>query len=106
MADKAEVLECSFTEELLQKLDAAALICRQERLRANIGKYGGVSCVKELLRRGRRSDGFDALAAAGRLELSAEALAAEGKYGALFTDEEVNACFAALCDAGYYRFAE
>lgn len=106
MANKPGALERAFTEELLKNIGAAAPVCRQERLRADVEKYGGASCAHELLRRNRRSEGFGALADAGKLALSLEALAAEGKYGELFTDDEVNECFAALCAEGYYRFTE
>ena len=66
---------------------------------------GGVSTVRELCRRNRPSDAFDSLAQAGRLDLSAEASAVKGKYGPLFTDEEVNACLALLLEAGYFQKA-
>lgn len=57
------------------------------------------------LRRNRPSDAFDSLAQAGRLDLSAEASAVKGKYGPLFTDDEVNACLALLLEAGYFQKA-
>lgn len=74
----------------------------QKRLWADVERFGGAACARELMRKGRQSDGFDALCAAGRLDLSLEALVTAGKFGSLFTDEEVNVCFAALCAAGYY----
>ena len=49
----------------------------------------------------RDSDGFGALAAIGRLDLSLEALAVHKSYTALFTDEEVNNALMRLLDAGY-----
>jgi hypothetical protein len=49
------------------------------------------------------SDLFDGLAKIGHLELSPEALAVQGKYGALFTDEEANFCLSVLCEAGFYN---
>ena len=98
-------LEQAFTGELLRRMAAAqALGIPQPRLEAAVRKFGGAACARRMLDRGQASDGFEALAAAGRLDLSLEALAAEGKYGALFTDGQVNACFAALCAAGYYAF--
>ena len=96
-------LETAFDEALKKSLDAAeACGVLQKRLRADAERFGAAACARTLLRRGRRSEGFDALADTGRLDLSLEALVVSGKYGALFTDEEVNACFAALCAAGYY----
>lgn len=50
----------------------------------------------------RVSDGFDALANKGHLELSLEALAVDKRFTALFTDEEANTALTRLLDAGYY----
>ena len=99
-------LEQAFTRELLNHLQDAWEQCgiAQKRLEAQAAQYGGVACAKELLRRRRLSEGFDALARANRLELSLEALVVAGKYGELFTDEEVNSCFSTLCDAGFYTW--
>lgn len=96
--------EQEFTTDLRKNMDAAQRECavEQKRLAADAHQYGGVGCAKELIRRGRLSDGFAALAQAGRLDLSLEALVVTAKYGALFTDDEVNTCFNVLCDAGYY----
>lgn len=98
-------LDAVFTAELQKLLEQAEAIgVRQTRLLEQVKKFGGVSCARELVRKGRLSDGFEALAAAKRLDLSLEALVTAGKYGTLFTDDAVNACFSALCDAGYYVF--
>ena len=54
---------------------------------------------------GRRlSDGFQALAARGRLDLSLEALVVNKAYTALFSDEEANEALTRLLEAGY-RFS-
>jgi hypothetical protein len=45
---------------------------------------------------------FEPLKQKKRLDLSPEALVVKGKYGALFTDEEVNLCLEALLEAGMY----
>ncbi len=96
-----------FTRELLRCMDEAEQLgCRMARFRQAVTKYGGVETVKEYLRKNRYAGGFDELAAKKRLDLSMEALAAKGKYGALFTDEEVNRCFDRLCGAGYYIWKE
>ena len=63
----------------------------------------GVPAAKRYIGTNRASEGFDALARVNRLDLSLEALAISAKFNALFTDEEVNACFALLCGADYYR---
>ena len=49
----------------------------------------------------RESDGFHALAAKGRLELTLEALAIKKGFTALFSDEEANNALTRLLDAGY-----
>lgn len=50
----------------------------------------------------RVSDGFNALAELGHLELSLEALAVDKRFTALFTDEEANTALTRLLEAGYY----
>lgn len=76
--------------------------CPTKRLVETLQTRGGVETVRELCRRGRLSDGFDALQKCGHLELSLEALVIQGKYGSLFTDEEVNFCLEVLMEAGYF----
>lgn len=49
----------------------------------------------------RLSDGFPALQAAGRLELSLEALAVDKRFTGLFSDEEANEALGRLLEAGY-----
>ena len=51
----------------------------------------------------QQSDGFAALEAAGRLDLSLEALATDKRFTALFTDEEANTALMRLLDAGFYK---
>ena len=49
----------------------------------------------------RVSDGFDALADLGRLELSLEAIAVKKQFTSLFSDGEANSALQRLLDAGY-----
>lgn len=93
-----------FTVALVEAITAAERDCGvlQPKLRQSVSVYGGVSAVKEYIKRKRASDGFDALKAVGRLELSMEALVISKPYHALFTDEEVNACLDLLCGADYF----
>jgi len=49
----------------------------------------------------RISDGFNALADKGRLDLSLEALVIDKRFTSLFTDEEANNALMRLLDAGY-----
>lgn len=93
-----------FTAALLRAIQTAQDDCgiRQTWLRQSVLDYGGVPAAKRQIKRSCASEGFDALAQVGRLELSLEALVVSAKFNALFTDEEVNACFALLCGADYY----
>lgn len=50
----------------------------------------------------RESDGFSALADAGVLRLSLEALAVQKQFTSLFTDEQANNALVRLLDAGYF----
>lgn len=49
----------------------------------------------------RLSDGFQALADKGHLELTLEALAIDKRFTELFTDEEANEALTRLLEAGY-----
>lgn len=49
----------------------------------------------------RISDGFNILAAKGRLDLSLEALVIDKRFTSLFSDEEANNALMRLLDAGY-----
>ncbi len=95
-------LEEQFTQELLKKCEQARGIQNYNptRMMETIRKFGGVKIAKELLRKGRVSDAFDKLQEAGQLELTMEALIIHQKYGALFEDEEVHACYELLCEYG------
>lgn len=95
----------TFTSAVLRAIQTAqdSYGIRQPRLRQAVQDYGGVPTAKRYFARNCASDGFEALARAGHLELSLEALAVSAKFNALFTDEEVNTCFALLCGAGYYE---
>ncbi len=102
---KEKELKQQFEAELIEKCTTARLQCGYDptRLLQMISRLGGVETAKALIRRGNASDGFTALQAAGRLELSMEATVVESKYAALYTDEEADACLALLCECGYYR---
>ena len=94
----------NFQKEAMVNAQTAMLAhgCPTKRLCENLQKYGGVETARELAKKHRVSDGFEALRQCGHLELTLEALMVQGKYGALFTDEEINWCFAVLVEAGYY----
>ena len=49
----------------------------------------------------RISDGFNILAAKGRLDLSLEALVIDKRFTTLFSDEEANNALMRLLEAGY-----
>ena len=58
--------------------------------------------IRKLAKAGAESESLCRLAECGRVKLSFEACAVRSEYAALFTDEEINACFASLCAYGYY----
>lgn len=58
--------------------------------------------AKRAMSGNRFSEGFDTLAAKGRLDLSLEALVIDKRFTALFTDEEANAALERLLSAGYH----
>jgi hypothetical protein len=98
------VLEKEFEEELIQMAEQQRLVCgwNPTRFLQTVAKQGGVKTVKGMLAKRQQSEAFDRLAEQNRLDLSQEALVVKGKYAALFTDDEVNACFDMLCSFGYY----
>ena len=97
-------LEQTFQKQALANAQAAMLEygCPTKRLYQNLETRGGVETARDLVHRGRCSDGFEDLRRCGHLELSLEALMTQGRFGALFTDEEINWCLTALLSAGYY----
>ena len=99
-----KTLEEKFALALQEQLAQAQQVpgCAQPKLQHDVQKYGAVATAKEYARKQRLSDGFEALAQAGQLALSMEALVVAEQFGTLFSDEEVNHCFQALCGAGYY----
>ena len=94
-----------FTKELLERCRRAESLynCRCARIIRDIESRGGVQTLRGPFSRGRPSDIFDPLCAAGHPELTPEALAVEGRYASLFTDDEVNLCFSLLCDQGHFK---
>ena len=98
-------LELLLEQELLQNAQQARILCGSPvtRFVRSVQTAGGVAAVRESCRRNRPSDAFDSLVRAGRLDLSAEASAVKGKYGPLFTDEEVNTCLTLLLESGYFQ---
>ena len=99
-------LEKQFEEELIKNCERAQEQCgyRPTRFLQTIAKFGGVKTAKEILRKGKVSDDFEALEQAGLIKLTMEAMIVDRKYGELFTDDEVNSCYELLCEHGYYSF--
>ena len=96
-------LKETFQAQAMAQAQTAMLAhgCPTKRLIQNLEAHG-IDAVKQQVARHRVSDGFDALASCGHLELTPEALMTKGKYGALFTDEEINWCLQVLIEAGYF----
>jgi len=99
-----EALETQLTEQMLQSAREAETVCgvRAPQEVREIARNGGVRYIRSLAKRGMESGSLCALAEKGQVRLSFEACAVRPEYAALFTDDEVNACFSALCAYGYY----
>lgn len=97
-------LEKEFLAEALANAQTAMLShgAPTKRLIQTLQDRGGAETVRELCKHHRVSDGFDFLCAKGHGELTLEALTVKGKFGSLFTDEEVNHCLDLLMEAGYF----
>lgn len=96
--------EQDFTKKAIENAQIAMLAhgAATKRLLRDLETYGGVRLLQDLCRKHRLSDGFDELAACGHTELTLEALAVQSRFGALFTDEEVNRCCEALCQTDHF----
>lgn len=97
-------LEMEFTQELLKALNAAEQVTgvAETRLREQAQKDGGAKAMKRLLGRSQLTRQFALLQEKRRLDLCPEFLVTRGRFGALFTDEEVNLCLEALLEAGVF----
>ncbi len=93
-----------FQAKAMEQAQTAMLAhgCPTKRLFLNLQTYGGAETAKELARRHRLSDGFDALVSCGHPELTLEALAVQKQFGSLFTDEQINWFLEVLVSVGYY----
>ena len=97
-------LEKQFDEELIKKCEQVQKECgyNPTRFLQTVERFGGVKTAKEIIKKGRVSDGFDKLQQSGLIHLTMEAAVIQAKYGELFTDDEVNSCYELLCEYGYY----
>ncbi|CUM77835.1 MULTISPECIES: hypothetical protein [Turicibacter] len=97
-------LEKKLQQEVIKNCEVAEkeYDCKMTRFLQTIERFGIVRTAQEILRKGRTSDCFNQLAEAGRLDLTMEATIIKSEYSELFTDEEVNDCYALLCERGYY----
>lgn len=86
-----------------EKFLAAVAAARQTAgaLGVRIRPVTDMASARRVLSGHRESDGFYQLAAAGRLDLSLEALAVKKQFTSLFTDAEANNALTRLLDAGY-----
>lgn len=91
----------------MEKKFAAAWAANREKAAAlgvrmrPVEQENALKNAHRLLSGTRCSDGFDALADKGALQLSLEALAVDRRFTGLFTDEEANTALNRLLDAGY-----
>lgn len=68
-----------------------------------VTKEEAMKTSHRILSGSRTSDGFAALAQIGHLEWSLEALAVEGRFTGLFSDEEANEALSRLMEAKYFK---
>lgn len=97
-------LDAEFTAALLQSLAEAEQVTgvAETRLKTQAEKLGGTNAVVQFLARGQQTRQFAALQEKKRLDLTPEALVIRGKFGPLFTDEQVNLCLQTLLEAGMF----
>ncbi|AMJ40511.1 hypothetical protein [Anaerotignum propionicum] len=97
-------IEKIFSEEWMKKAEQAKGLegYNSAKLIKEIQQYGGVSVARRALSRNGCSDNFEILKKSKWLDLSMEALIVKGEYGSLFEDDEVNQCFALLCECDYF----
>ncbi len=97
-------LEQQFEEALLSRFARIQKECgiKTDRYEALIARFGALHAVRGWIRQPGTSDLLQKLADRKRIELSPEAAVVSQKFSALFTDEEVNQCFALLCEYRYF----
>ena len=96
-----EQLEQQLASELMarcQKIESTTGIS-MERLRRQTERFGGRQAVQSYL---RNPCDLSVLRQHGILADSIEALAVSEQFGALFSDDTVNACFSALCAVDFF----
>ena len=98
-------LETEFTMALIAAIEKAEALTGtgEPRLLAQAQKDGGPKAVRQLLSRGQTTRQFEPLKQLGHLELTPEALVIQGKYGSLFSDDEVNRCLEVLLSTGMFE---
>lgn len=98
-------LSQAFTDELIENCEISKkeLGYYPSRFVQMVSQKGGIETARAIVAKGGVSEGFEKLSAAQRLDLSMEASVIDPKYSVLFTDDEVNHCFAILCECGYFR---
>lgn len=75
----------------------------QTRLLAACKENTALAQLHRQFSRRQCSDAFDDLEKRKLLQYSPEALAVTGRFGALFSDEEVNFCLELLLSEGFYE---
>lgn len=94
--------DLAFAEFLLQKAaEAEALGYRPTQFKQMLSAQGGSATVRQLLAKGKPSDGFTRLWELGRLDLTVEALVVETKWRLLFDSILVQQAERLLKQSGY-----
>lgn len=87
-------------QDLLSRCDTLiAAGINLSRVRSQAEKFGPVRAVQNYL---RAPVDLEPVRQVGKLESSIEVMVVNPRYGDLFSDDEVNSCFAALLAVGYY----
>ena len=92
-------MEQKFVKEWAKNREKASALGVRMR---PVAEEDALKTAHRLLSGSRCSDGFDALAAKGHLELSLEALAVDSRFTALFSDTQANTALTRLLEAGFY----
>jgi hypothetical protein len=89
-ADRRRAAELDFHQAMIQIYETAQrdVGYKPTRFLQMVSEHGGAGAARHLLRAGTPSEGFIALWAAGRLDLTVEAYVLKPEYADLFSEEE------------------
>jgi hypothetical protein len=102
-SDEPEQATGSFDRAVVELIERCRVELRYNPryFRVMVTQYGALGAVRRLLNAPAVSDGFVSLWDRGRLDLSVEALAIDGRFAHLFTEEELATAHHRLSEFGY-----